>query len=167
MYLFPVVSRILLFFGTHTHSTFFRYSSRQFFDTRMDSTFSWYSTGFYHFSLLTMIRPFSCNRRDCFSILARILLFPGTFPDSTVFLYSYSFDPFPVLVRTIFRYSHGFYLFPVLNWILLFFDTHIDLTIFFIIARKVFRYSHGFYIFPVLSRILLFFGTHIVSTIFL
>ena len=45
-YLFPVLSRILLFFGTHTDSTLFRYSSEQFFDTRMDSTFSRYSPGF-------------------------------------------------------------------------------------------------------------------------
>ena len=73
---FPIVSRILLFFGTHTDSTVFRYSSGQFFDSRMDSTFSRYSPGFYHISVLTLIRPFFSNRRDSFSILARILSFP-------------------------------------------------------------------------------------------
>ncbi|KAL6327002.1 hypothetical protein AAG906_012686 [Vitis piasezkii] len=35
-----VFSRIPTFFGTHTDSTLFRYSSGQFFDTQMDSTFS-------------------------------------------------------------------------------------------------------------------------------
>ena len=49
-YLLPVLPRILPFFGTHTDSTLFRYSSGQFFDTRTDSTFSRYSSGFYHFS---------------------------------------------------------------------------------------------------------------------
>ena len=35
------------------------------------------------------IRPFFSNRRDSFSILARILSFPGTLPDSTIFRYSH------------------------------------------------------------------------------
>ena len=88
-YLFQVLAKILLFFGTHTDSTLLRYSSGQCFDTRMDSTFSRYSPGFYHISVLTLIRPFICNRRDSFSILARILSFPGSLPDSTIFGYSH------------------------------------------------------------------------------
>ena len=56
-YLFPVLTRILPFFGTHTNSTLFRYSPRQFFDTRRDSTF--------------------------FPVLARILPFFGTHTNST------------------------------------------------------------------------------------
>ena len=46
-------AQILLFFGTHTHSTFLG------------------------------------TRRDSFSILGRILPFPGTRPDSTIFRYSH------------------------------------------------------------------------------
>ena len=129
----------LPFPSTLPDSTIFRYSHwfdpspvpfRTIFDTRMDSNFSPYLPGFYHFLVITLIRPFFCNRRDSFSILARILPFPSTLPDSTIFRYSHSFDPFPVLVRTIFRYSHGFYPFTVLNRILLFLGTHIDSTIF-------------------------------------
>ena len=44
----------------------FRYSPGQFFNTRRDSTFSRYSPGFYHFSVLTQIRPFFDTRRDIF-----------------------------------------------------------------------------------------------------
>ena len=123
-----ILARILPFFGTHTHSTLFRYLPGQFFDTRTDSTFSRYSPGFYHFSVLTQIRPFSGNRGDNFSILVRIIPFPGTRPDSTIFLYSHRFDPFPVIAGTVFRYSYGFYLFPVLARILPFFCTHTDST---------------------------------------
>ena len=95
---FSILARILsfpgslpdsIFFDTHTDSTLFRYSSGQFFDTRMDSTFSRYSHGFYHIAVLTLIRPFFCNRRDSFSILARILSFPDSLPDSTIFRYSH------------------------------------------------------------------------------
>ena len=65
-YSFPVLARILLFFGTHTDSTIFRYSRGEFFDTRWDSTFSRCAPGFYHFLVLTQIRPFSSTRRDSF-----------------------------------------------------------------------------------------------------
>ena len=97
-YLFPVLGQILPFFVTNTDSTLFRYSPRQVVDTRTDSTFydtctystfSQYSARFYHFSVLTLIRPFSGTRRDTFSILARILPFPSTPPDSTNFRYSH------------------------------------------------------------------------------
>ena len=112
--------------------TLFRYSLRQFFDTRTDSTFSRYLSGFYHFSVLTQIRPFSGTRWDSFSILVRILPFPGTRLDSTFFLFSDRFDPFPVLVGTVFRYSYAFYLS---------------------------QYSSGFYHFSVLTQIRPFAGT--------
>ena len=136
----------------------------------MDSNFSPYLPGFYHFLVITLIRPFFCNRRDRFTILARILPFPSNLPDSTIFRYSHTFDPFPVLVRTIFRYSHGFYLFPVLNRILLFFTTHNDSPFFCnrrdsfsILAwilpfpdtlpdSTIFRYSHWFDPSPVIFR---------------
>ena len=76
---------ILPFFGTHTYSTLFRYSPGQIVDSRTDSTFSRYSPGFYHFSVLTQIRPFFGNRGDSFSILVRILPFFCTHTDSTLF----------------------------------------------------------------------------------
>ena len=122
----------------------------------MDFTFSRYSPGFYYFSVLTLIRPFFRNRRDRFSILARVLTFPGTLPDSTIFRYSHWFDPFPVLVRTIFRYSNGFYLFPVLARILLF----SVLTL----SRPFFGNSWDNFSIP--SRILPFPGTLPDTTIF-
>ena len=109
---------------------FFRYSSGPFFDTRTNSTFSRYSPGFFHFSILTQIRPFSGTRRESFSILPRILPFHGTRPNSTNFRYSHRFDRFSVLVGKVFRHSQGFYLFPVLSWILAFFGTHTDPTLF-------------------------------------
>ena len=104
----------------------------------MDSTFSRYSPGFYHSSVLTQIRPFSGTRRECFLMLARILLFFNTPPDSTIFQYSDRFDPFPLFTGKDFRCSHGFYLFP---------GTHLD-------------------IFSILARIVPFPGTHPDSTIF-
>ena len=70
-------------------STIFWYSPELFFDTRTDSTFSGYSPGFYDFSVLTLIRPFSDTHPDYFSILARILPFPSTLSDSTIFWYSH------------------------------------------------------------------------------
>ena len=100
-------------------------------------------------------------------MLARILPFSVTRPESTIFRYSQSFYPFPVLVRTIFRYSHGFYLFPVLNQILLFLGTHIDSTIFLLSPGQIFDtrpdstfspYSPGFYYFSVLTLIRPFYG---------
>ena len=97
-------ARILLFQGMRPYSTIFRYSRRfdpfpvlprQCFDTHRDSTFSRYSPGVHHFSVLTLIRPFSGTRRDSFSILARILPFPRTRPDSTFFRYLPGVDPLP------------------------------------------------------------------------
>ena len=139
-YWFSIFARILPFPSILPDSTIFQYS--HWFDhfPVLVRTIFWYSHGFYlflvlarilSFLVLTLIRPFFCNRRDSFSILARILPFPGTLPNSTIFRYSHWFDPFPVLVRTIFRYSHGFYLFPVLARILSYFGIHIDSTIFF------------------------------------
>ena len=99
-YLFRACVRILPFFFTHIDSTFFRHSPGLFFDTRTDSTFSEYWPGFYHFSVLTLNRPFSGTRPDYFSRLARILLFKG--------------------------YSPGFYHFSVLTLIRPFFGTRSD-----------------------------------------
>ena len=130
-YRFPVLPRNLPFFDTQTDSTRFRYSPGQFFETSKDSTFSRYSPEFYHFLELTEIRPVSGTHRESFSIVAWILPFPLTRPDSTIFRHSHRFEPFPVLVETIFRYSQRFYLFPILARILLFFGTHIDSTIFY------------------------------------
>ena len=65
-YLFPVLGQILPFFVTNTDSTLFRYSPRQVFDTRTKSNFCWYTPGFYHLSVLTLIRPFPGIRRDSF-----------------------------------------------------------------------------------------------------
>ena len=112
--------------------------------TRTDSIFSRYSPGFYlfpllgwfcHFSVLTQIRPYSGICPDSFSILARILRFPATRPNTAIFWYSHRFDRFPILVGYVFRYSHGFHLYPVLARILLIFGTRKDSTIF--------RYSSG------------------------
>ena len=98
-YLFPVLTPILAFFRTHIDSTLFRYSPGQFFDTRTDSTFSRYSPGFYHFWVLIKIRPFSDDLQDSISIVAQILPFPDTYPDSTIF--GTHTD------STLFRYSPG------------------------------------------------------------
>ena len=134
----------------------------------MDSTFSQYSRGFYYFSVLTLIRPFSGSRQDNFSIPARILHFPGTRLDSTNLRYSHIFDRFQVLAGKVFRYSHGFYLFAVLARILPFFGTHTDSTILrysptkFFVTRTdflgsrpnftIFLYTHRFYHFSLLVR---------------
>ena len=101
---FSIVARILPFlgtrpyfivFGTHTNSTLFRNSSGQFFKSGMDSSFSRHYPGFYHFPVLTLILPFFETRSDSFSIVAQILPFPGTRPDSTIFRYSHWFYHFP------------------------------------------------------------------------
>ena len=137
----PTIFNVSRFFAFETHQisflfpfllvtmrwTLFWYSSWKFFGNRTDSTVSPYSPGFYHFSVLTLIVPSSDTRPYSFSVLARILPFPGTRSDSTIFRY--------LLGSTIFQYWHWFYLFPVL-------------------APTVFWYSHGFYLFPVLARIL-------------
>ena len=129
-YLFTVLFRILLFFGTHTNSTVFQYSPGQFFDNRTDSTFSRYLPGLCHFSVLPQSRPFSSTPRDSFSTLVRILPFPGTYSDSAIFRYSHWFDCFPVLSGTTFRHSHGFYLFPVLTRMMPFFGSPTESTLF-------------------------------------
>ena len=88
-YFFLVLTRILPFLGSHIDWTLFPNSPEQFFDTRTDSTFSWYSPGFCLFSVLTLIGPFSGTHPNRFWILAWILLFPGTHPDSAIFRYSH------------------------------------------------------------------------------
>ena len=94
---FSVLARILPFPDTLSDSTIFWSSHRvfpfsvlaeEFFDTCTYSTFSQYLLGFYHVSLLTLIRPFSGTRPDSFSILTRILPFFVTHTDSTRFRYS-------------------------------------------------------------------------------
>ena len=84
-YLSPVLARIMPFFGTHAYCTLFPYSSGQFFDTPSDSTSSRYSPRFYPFWVRTQIVPSSDTRLNTLSVLARILTFPGTRPDSTIF----------------------------------------------------------------------------------
>ena len=89
--IFPVLAWILPFFGTRTDWTLFRFSPEQFFDTRTDSTFSRHSPVFYHFSELPVNGPFSVLTRTIFryshgfylfQVLARILPFFGTQPNS-------------------------------------------------------------------------------------
>ena len=154
-------------FSTHIDSTFFRYSPGQFFDTCTDSTFSRYSPVFYHFRY-TQIRPFSGTSRRRLSILGRILAFPNTYSNSTIFQYLHRFDPLPVIVRLVFRNSHGIYLFLVLARILPFFSTHTDSTLVrysqrqFVNARTdctFSQYSPGFYHFSILTLIRPFSGT--------
>ena len=85
--LIPVLARILPFSGTDPNSAIFRYSFGQCFCTRMDSTFSRHSPRFYHFPVLTLILPFFGTRSDSYSILARILLYPGTRSNPSIFRY--------------------------------------------------------------------------------
>ena len=119
--------------------------------------------------MLTLIGPFSGTHLNSFSILARILPFPGTCKDSTIFRYSHRLDPFLVLIRIVFRYSHGFYFFFVLTRILPFFGAHIDWTIFRYSFEQFFDtrtdstfswYLPGFFHFSVHILIGPFFGTH-------
>ena len=109
---FSIVARSLPFLGAHPDSTIFQYSQtfyhflilvHKFFNSAMDSTFSRYSPWFYQFLVVTLILPFSDNRPYSFLIVARILPFPGARPDSTNFLYSHWFYPFPKLVWTVFQ----------------------------------------------------------------
>ena len=88
--------------------------------------------------------------------------FPGTPPDSTIFLCSHRFEPLLVLVRTVFGYSYGLYLFTILTRILPFFGTLIDSSLFrysweqFLDSRTdstFSRYTPGFYHFSVLLQI--------------
>ena len=131
----------------------------------MESTFCRYSPAFYYFSVLTLIRPFSSTRPYSFSIVARILPFPGTRLDSTIFRYSDLFYPFRYSSGQFFdtrsdstfsRYSPRFYHFLVVTLILLVIGTRPD----------SFLNSHRFYVFPKLSWILPFFDTLTDSTIF-
>ena len=67
------------------------------------------SLGFYHFHLVTLIQPFSGTHPNSFSLLARILPFPGIRWDFTIF-----------------RYSLGFYNFHLVTLIQPFSDTRPD-----------------------------------------
>ena len=109
---FLEVTLILSFYGTHTDSTIFRNSSGQFFKSGMDSSFSQHSPGFDHFSVFTLILPFSETRSNSFSKVQRILPFLGTRTNSTIFgshtnstllRYSHWFYHFSMLVRTVFQ----------------------------------------------------------------
>ena len=95
---FSILAQIRHFLGTRPDSTIFQYSHS--FDTFsvLAVTVFRYSHGFYlfpvlarfyHFSVLTLIRPFSSTRPHSFSILGRILPFPGTRSDSTISRYSH------------------------------------------------------------------------------
>ena len=110
---FSILVRILAIPGTRPDSTIFRHSHRfDPFRVLVGRVFRYsyrfylpeYSAGFYHFSVLTQIRPFFGTRGDSFSILVRILPFPGTRPDSTIFQYSHRFVPVLMLVEIVFRY---------------------------------------------------------------
>ena len=133
---FSIPGRILPFPGTRPDSTTFRYSHRFDLFPVLALTVFRYShrfclfPEFFHYSVLTQIRPVSGTSQDNFSILARILHFPAARPDSTTFRHSHRFYPFMILAGTIFRYLDGFYLFPVLALILPLFGTHTDSTYF-------------------------------------
>ena len=136
----------------------------------MDSTFSRYSPRLYQFLVFTQIWHFSGSRRGSFLIIARILPFSCTRPDSIIFRYLPWFYHFSVLFRTVFdtrtdstfsRYSPAFHHFPVLTLILPFFDTGSDSVS--VLARMVpfpgtrpnsiiFLYWPWFYHLPVLIR---------------
>ena len=166
---FWILVRIVPFHGTRLDSTIFRYSHRfDRFPLPVRTVFGYshefyiflYSSACYNFSVLPQIRPFSGIGLESLLTLARILPFPGTRPDSTIFRYSHRFDPFPVLVGTVLEYSHGFYLFPVHAPILSFFGTPTDSTLFQYSLGKFFDtstdstfspYSPGFYRFSVFS----------------
>ena len=148
---FSIRARILPFSGTPR--TVFRY--------RSDSTISRYLPGFYHYSVLTHIRPFSGTCWNSFLIRARIVPFLGTRPNSVIFRYSHRFDPFQLLAGKVFRYSHRFNLFAVLARILPIFGTHTDSTFFRYTRGKFFdartdctfsRYSSGFCHFSILTQ---------------
>ena len=155
-YLFPLLARILSFFGTHINGTLFRNSPEQFSDTRTNSAFSRYSHEFDYFSVITLIGSFSGTHPKSFSILARILPFPGTRPESTIFRFSPE-QFFDIRMdSTFFQYSHGFEHFSVLTQIGPFSGTLPNC--FSILAQ----------ILPdrALARILSFFSTHTDWTLF-
>ena len=95
-HLWPILARIQLFSGTHTHSTIFPNWSGQFFFTRTDSTFCRYWPGCNNFPVLALILPFFRTGPDSFRytkefhlfpVLDRIQQFFGTHTDSTIFPY--------------------------------------------------------------------------------
>ena len=112
------------------------------------------------------MNPLPILVRTVFSLLVRILPFPGTHPDSTIFWYAHRLYPLPILVGTLFRYSHGFYLFLVLARILQFLGTYKDCTPFRYSSRQFFATRTDSTFSPVLTRILPFLGTHINCTFF-
>ena len=106
----------------------------------MDSTIFRYSHGFYNFSkLFRKIFGYS-HGFYLFPVLARILSFFGTYPDSTIFRYSFGQFFCTSTDSTFSRYSFG-----------QFFGTRTESTFF--------RYSPVFYHFPILTRIPPFFST--------
>ena len=140
------MAQILPFPSTRPDSTIFRNPSEQFFISGTDSTFSRYSSGFYNFSVLTLILPFSDTRPDTFSVQARILPISGTHTDSNLFqnssgqFFNYGMD------STFSWDSPGFWQFLVLTLILPFSETRPDSL-------------------SIVARILPFLGTRPYSTI--
>ena len=168
-----VLARNLSFLGTRLDTTIFRYSHGfyhfrysygQFFGTRTESFFSGNSPGYYNFSILARILPFSALIWTVFRYSHGIFLFRelawiqpyfDTRTDCTIF----------GTPMTVFRYSHGIFLFRELARILRFS----------VLIWTVFRYSHGIFLFrelaripqfSVLARILPFVDAHSHSTIF-
>ena len=92
---FSIIAQILPFPGTRRILSFS--------GTDPDSTIFWYSPGFYHCPVLTLILLFFDTCSDYFSIIALILPFPGTRPDSIIFCYGTWFYHFSILVRIVFR----------------------------------------------------------------
>ena len=88
-HLLPILARIQQFSGTPIHSTIFPNWFGQFFGTRTDSTFCRYWPGFNNFPVLALILPFFRTGPDSFSVLARIAPFAYTGPDSTIFRHSH------------------------------------------------------------------------------
>ena len=104
----PVLARILPFFGNRPDSTLLQYSPRFYlpFPVLAQTLFR-YSSGFYPSWVLTQILPFSASHlestfpsafSDHFLVLAGILPFSETRPDSTLFQYSLGFYAFSILL---------------------------------------------------------------------
>ena len=143
-----VLTWILLFFGTRPYSKLLLYSH-----------------GFYPFPVLTWILPFPVLSQTLFPylprfypslVLARILHFSSTRPNSILLRYSLGFN--------LSQYSLG----PFLGTrtILPFSGTRPDSTILLYSPRLYLsQYSPGLYFSSILAQILPFFGTSLDSTI--
>ena len=125
-YLFPVLARILPFFGTHTDCTIFRYSNgfNLFLGLARFLPLSGTNTDSTIFLVLIRTIFHYSNGLYLFPVLARILALSGTHTDSSIFRFS-SGQFFRTQTDSTFSwYSHEFHNYAVLTLILQFFCTH-------------------------------------------